>query len=199
MRRTFLTAPSALLLAVILFFSYCGKDGDTGPAGPAGPAGPGGPAGGPGAPGPKGDTGTANVIYSEWLNVEYEADTIMDVTRTIIDTIGFEGFIDAAKLTNDILNRGEIKVYLNVNTGADPVVFPIPYYDVYTNLNINTLFFLQTIRLYSNGNASTFSAGGETFQQYRYILIPGSVPGQKAPKVNWNNYNEVKEYLGLSN
>ena len=199
MRRTFLTAPTALLLAVVLFFSYCGKDGDTGPVGPAGPAGAAGPAGGPGAQGPKGDTGTANVIYSEWLDVVYEADTIMDATRTIIDTIGFIGTIDAPKLSNDILSRGEIKVYLNVSAASDPVVFPIPYYDVYTNLNINPIYFLQTISLYSNANASTFEDGGNKFQQYRYVLIPGSVPGQKAPKVNWNNYNEVKEYLGLSN
>ena len=199
MRKTLFTMPSALFLAVILFFSSCGKDGDTGPAGPAGPAGAAGPAGGPGAQGPKGDTGTANVIYSAWLDVTYQPDTIKNAAGVVIDTVGFFANIAAPKLTNTILNTGEIKVYINVNTSAQPVVFPIPYYDVYTNININPTYFLQSIQLYSNADISTITISGTKRQQYRYILIPGVVPGQKAPKVNWNNYNEVKDYLGLSN
>ena len=199
MRKNLFAMPTALLLAVILFFSYCGKDGATGPAGPAGPAGSAGPAGGAGAQGPKGDTGTANVIYSAWLDVAFQPDTIKDAAGNVIDTIGFFVNIAAPKLTNAILNSGEIKVYINVNTAAVPVVFPLPYYDVYTNININPTYLLQQIQLYSNADISTITVGGVKRQQYRYILIPGAVPGQKAPKVNWNNYNEVEEYLGLSN
>ena len=199
MRKNLFAMPTALLLAVILFFSYCGKDGATGPAGPAGPAGSAGPAGGAGAQGPKGDTGTANVIYSAWLDVAFQPDTIKDAAGNVIDTIGFFVNIAAPKLTNAILNSGEIKVYINVNTAVVPVVFPLPYYDVYTNININPTYLLQQIQLYSNADISTITVGGVKRQQYRYILIPGAVPGQKAPKVNWNNYNEVAEYLGLSN
>jgi hypothetical protein len=199
MRKNFFTMPSAFLLAVVLFFSYCSKDGDTGPAGPPGPAGPAGPAGGAGAQGPKGDTGTANVIYSAWLDVTYQPDTIKDAAGNVIDTVGFFANIPAPKLTAAILDRGEIKVYINVGTATQQAVFPLPYYDVYFNLNINPTYLLQNIQLYSNGNISTVTVSGVKRQQYRYILIPGVVPGQKAPKVNWNNYNEVQQYLGLSN
>jgi len=200
MRNTSLTFPSGLLLAVILFFSYCAKDGATGPAGAAGTAGsagPAGPAGGPGAPGPKGDTGTANVIYSAWLDVAFSP--IVDSSATPFDTLAYEATIPAPKLSNTILNTGEIKVYINVGPSTVPAVFPIPYFSPFNGISINPIFSLQTIELISNANISTFTSNGVKSQQYRYILIPGVVPGQKAPKVNWNNYNEVQEYLGLSN
>src|SRR5215217_3270814 len=63
-----------LSLIVVTFFVACQK-GDTGPAGPAGPAGAAGANGanGPQGPaGPQGDPGTANVIYSDWLDVTFE-------------------------------------------------------------------------------------------------------------------------------
>jgi hypothetical protein len=58
----------ASLVLITFIFTQCQK-GDVGPAGPAGPTGAAGAAGSPGATGPKGDTGTANVIYSPWLDV----------------------------------------------------------------------------------------------------------------------------------
>ena len=202
MRKTFVSWPTALFLAVIVFFSYCGKDGATGPAGPTGPAGTAGPAGTPGTQGPqgpKGDTGTANVIYSAWLDVKYSPDTV-HLPGGVIDTGGYFANVTAAKLTNAILNTGEIKVYINVGTPTQQVVLPLPYFDIYTSVNINPAFFLQRIQLYSNADISSFTDGtGAKRYQYRYVLIPGAVPGQKAPKVNWNNYDEVKSYLGLSN
>jgi hypothetical protein len=183
----------ASLVLITLIFTQCQK-GDVGPAGPAGPAGPGGPAG---STGPKGDTGTANVIYSPWLDVAYAADTVH--SGAIIDTIGFYASITAAKLTNAILNSGEIKVYLNLGTSTTPDIVPMPYFDVYSGININPDYSLQKIFLYANINAGTVTISGQKYLQYRYILIPGSVPsGRVAQPVNWNNYNEVKAYLGLT-
>ncbi len=199
MKKTSLTMPSVLLLAVVLFFSYC-KKGDTGPAGPAGaagPAGPAGPAGANGAQGPKGDTGTANVIYSAWLDVAFVAVT--DTVAGVVDTLGYDAEIPAPKLTDAILNRGEIKVYLNAGTPTDLAVFPLPYFNINSLLSINAFFVPGFILVSSNADASTVTISGQKTLQYRYILIPGSVPGQKAPKVNWNNYSEVEAYLGLKN
>lgn len=129
----------------------------------------------------------------------YQPDTIKNAAGVVIDTLGYFATIAAPKLTNAILTNGEIKVYVNLGTSTQPVVLPLPYFDIYTNLNINPAFLPLNIQLYSNGDISTFTASGVKRQQYRYILIPGVVPGQKAPKVNWNNYNEVQQYLGLSN
>src|SRR4051812_48308804 len=79
MRHNFCSKVFMPLIAVTLLFAYC-KKGDTGPAGPAGANGAAGTPGAAGPTGPqgaKGDTGTANVIYSQWLDVAYDADTLM--------------------------------------------------------------------------------------------------------------------------
>ena len=181
------------LLVIAFIFTQCQK-GDVGPAGPAGPAGAAGPAG---STGPKGDTGTANVTYSPWLDVTYAADTVHN--GAIIDTLWWLAHITATKLTQAILDRGEIKVYMNWGTQADPDIAPLPLIDVFfTGLTINPEFLLQRIDLYSNFNASTQTISGQKYLQYRYILIPGSVPSGRIRHVDWNNYNEVKAYLGLT-
>ncbi len=68
-----------IVLFTLVIFASCQKEGDEGPAGPAGPAG---------SQGPKGDTGVANVIYSEWLDVEFEAQVptlaIRRVTKLLL-------------------------------------------------------------------------------------------------------------------
>jgi hypothetical protein len=189
----------ASLVLITFIFTQCQK-GDVGPAGPAGPTGSAGAAGSPGATGPKGDTGTANVIYSAWLDVTYNGlDTVHNNDGTI-DTVLWGASITANKLTQPILDRGEIKVYMKWGTLTNPDIAPLPILDpFFTGLIINPEFLLQKIDLYSNFNASTFTDQGQKYLQYRYILIPGSVAGRLSkPAVDWNNYNAVKAYLGLT-
>jgi hypothetical protein len=180
--------PLAYLLVISLLFANC-KKGDVGPAGPTGPAGP------SGSQGLKGDTGTANVIYSGWLDVAYQPDTIH--IGTAIDTIGFYGNITATKLTNAILSGGELKVYMNAGTSANPDVFILPYLDPYSGIHVTPEFFVQRIYLYSNANVSTVTQNALKYLQYRYILIPGGVNARMAHPVDWSDYNKVKIYLGL--
>lgn len=189
----------ASLVLITFIFTQCQK-GDTGPAGPAGPTGATGAAGPAGATGPKGDTGTANVIYSPWLDVTYAGlDTVHNTDGTI-DTVLWGASITANKLTQAILDKGEIKVYMNWGTQTNPDISPLPILDpFFTGLVINPEFLVQRIDLYSNFNASTVTQNAQKYLQYRYILIPGSVAGRLSkPAVNWNNYNEVKAYLGLT-
>ncbi len=188
--KPFLTVFTSLLV-VTLIFTQC-KKGDAGPAGPAGPAGA---AGGTGPQGPKGDTGTANVIYSAWLDVTYTVDTVHN--GTVIDTVGYYANITANKLTSAILNSGEIKVYMNWGTPGTPDVTPLPFFDIYTLLSVSPDFFLQRIFLYADFNASTVTISGQKRLQYRYILVPGSVAGRFSKPINWKDYNEVKAYFGL--
>lgn len=191
-----------LVVAIALLIASCGKDGAQGPAGDQGPAGPAGPAGagGPaGADGEKGDTGVANVIFSEWLDVGY-LDTFSVNPNDITDTtfISFGG-IEATKLTNEILNTGEMKVYVNLGNPQEPNVVPLPYFSVYTIVNINVDFALGFIYLTSNVNAGTYidNDDGLKYQQYRYVLIPGGVAARTKQSVDWNNYKQVKEFLKL--
>lgn len=161
----------------------CSKEGPTGPAGATGPAGPQGPGG---AQGPAGQPGTANVIYSDWIDTTtWNADTVHN--GATIDTLGFFADIDVPALDTNILNHGEIKVYVNVSTDPTfPIVFPVPFNN--GSVFIDPIFAPNIIELSSNSDL--------TGLPFRYILIPGGTHARTA-KINWNNYNEVKAYLGL--
>ncbi|HZJ59019.1 MAG TPA: hypothetical protein VFD24_02040 [Chitinophagaceae bacterium] len=182
MRKTLRLLSYILSVAFVVGIVSCSKDG---PAGPAGATGPAGPAGAAGAAGPAGPTGTANVIYSDW---DTTATWIVDTVHNgaTIDTVGYHANLAAPKLDTTILNRGEVKVYVNANTTADPVVFAVPYNDGL--IFIDAVFFTGTIQLVSNVKL--------TGVPFRYILIPGGTHA-RTTKVNWNNYSEVKAYLGL--
>ncbi len=190
MKKSFLTMSCYLVMTATMLLTACEKEGSEGPAGPAGPAG---------NPGPAGPAGAANVIYSEWLNVAYNA-----ITSPAGDTLRFVANIPAAKLVDSILSKGEIKVYFNFETPSNKDVVPLPYFDpIYFDpaAVINPDYVPGKIILSSNYNMGTFDENGEKRFQYRYILIPGGTtagrPAQDGKAIDWNNYKEVQAYLGL--
>lgn len=190
MKQKIFTIPCYLVIIVTMLLASC-KKGDTGPAGATGPAGP------AGAPGPTGPAGTSNVIYSAWFNLDYNPEIDNG------DTVRFNANIQAPKLVDSILSKGEIKVYFNFRTPSNPDVIPLPYFDpIYFNpaIVINPDYFPGLIFLTSNYNMGTFDENGEKRFQYRYILIPGGTAARPAPggkTIDWNNYKEVQAYLGL--
>jgi hypothetical protein len=180
MRKTLRLLSYISSVVLIIGIVSCSKEGPTGPAGATGPAGPAGPAG---SQGPAGQPGTANVIYSDWT------DTVTYGLLGAPDTIA--GEILAPQLTADILNNGEIKVYANLNTTADPIVVPLPLHGGFFLGDggfIDVVFFPGAIDIVSNRGIDGLLL--------RYILIPGGTHARMA-KIDWNNYNEVKAYLGL--
>src|SRR6478735_6318971 len=112
----------ALLLCGICLFGACGKDGAAGPKGDTGAAGPAGPKGEPGK------DATSGIIYSDWLDVTYEA--VKEETDTDgngkLDTIFFGASIEAEKLTDEILSTGDIKVFINTYSEAEKDIAPLP-------------------------------------------------------------------------
>jgi hypothetical protein len=191
MKRMTLQILVTFLVAIAISFSSCSKEG------PVGPQGEQGPQGAQGAQGSQGDPGTANVIYSNWLNVSFDADTVHN--GAVIDTIGFYSTIEAAGLDNSILTSGEIKVFLNLGTADDAYVVPLPYFSPYNGITIEPSFYVGNIDIYSNIDAGTAQdQSGNIFQQYRYILIPGGTAARKSgSQVDWNDYASVKKYLNL--
>ena len=182
--------PLYLLLVLPLFFASCSKEGPTGPQGETGAAGA---TGATGATGAQGEPGTANVIYSDWLDVTYEGS----------DTTGWFAEIDAPQLDDSILNTGTMKVYVNFlsDSANNQLILPLPVINeiYFTGVTIQPYFSNQTITLVSNGNVSSYTDNGNHYFQYRYVLIPGGTAAGRNPKgtVNWNNYAEVKKFLGL--
>lgn len=185
------STPFYLFLALPLFFASCTKEGPVGPPGPEGPAGPTGAAGAAGAAGTagaKGDPGTANVIYSDWLDVAYSLTP---------DSSSLIAEIPAPQLVDSILNTGTMKVYLNLNNIDTSFVVSLPFTTV-GGVLITPFFSPGLITLQSNADAGTYTENGKKYLQYRYVLIPGGTAAGRRPNgIDWNNYAEVKKYLGL--
>lgn len=183
-------AIAGISMSIMLFVASCAKDGEPGATGPAGPQGPPGSSGAAGPSGVPGPPGTANVVYSPWLNVKYEGS----------DTTGWFATIDAPKLVDSIINKGDVKVFLNIGSDStnDQFIVPLPIRDIIIpGLIITPAFQPQLINLVSNYDVSSDSVRGYHYFQYRYILIPGGTASGRTVSINWNDYNQVKQYLNL--
>ena len=187
MRKTFRLLPFILSIALITTIVSCGKEGPAGPAGAPGPAGPAGPSG---PAGPAGPAGTANVIYSDWLDVPFQV-----VKNTAGDTLRWEGTITATKLDANILSKGEIKVFVNLNTAASPTVVALPIDALAFGFIVTPIFEVGKITLIGDDDWGTFTDQGSKYFQYRYVLIPGGTTARSV--INWNDYKQVQKYLGL--
>ena len=170
------------MLAIALSVTAC-KKGDPGPKGDAGPAGPNGNTG---AKGDKGDNGASAVSYSPWLDLTFTEDTTNDI---------FFNLITEPKITDDILSKGEIKVFWNFGSPADKFIVPLPFSG---NFSIQSFYTAGQIELDASTDVSSFTdASNNKRFQFRYVIIPGGTALRTSTKINWNNYEEVKAYLGL--
>lgn len=193
MRRNLRLLPFILGMALVTMIVSCTKEGPAGPAGATGPAGPAGASGPQGPAGSNGQPGTANVIYSDWIDVTY--DTVWNQTH---DTVySYTAAITAPKLVDSILNKGEIKTYVNLGTPTSPAVIALPADAFVWGIIISPIYEAGTITLIADDNYSTrLNSNNEKTLQYRYVLVPGGTHARTA-NINWNNYAEVKAYLGL--
>ncbi|HUP12404.1 MAG TPA: hypothetical protein VM187_09340 [Niastella sp.] len=135
--------------------------------------------------GPKGDTGVANAIYSPWINVSFENGAIVRPGDTVAVAT-----IDAPKITKEVLDKGTVKVYINLGTAAEPNIAPLPFFEPTGYYWVNADFSVGKINLTSTWYAD-FSA------PYRYVIITGTVPSGRAATVDYNDYNAVKEYYKI--
>lgn len=163
-----------LTLSVLLLVA-CSKDGDQGPVGPQGPQGvqgESGPAGSDGqdgadgvdgVDGEDGATGTANVIFSEWIDSTFDNN---------IAASGAGINIEAELLTQEIIDDGIVMVYARNEeflTGND--VFPLPQI-ISNRQHAFRLEEVGTIRI-TILSLDGSSIGSPFFESYRYVLIPG--------------------------
>lgn len=148
-----------------------GADGMDGADGINGTNGTNGADGADGAQGEQGDTGTANVIYSEWVNTEL-GNSIMTSSAS------FE--ISAPQINTDMLNEGTILVYARrivVDDGGN-LVYQLPI--VFGAGRQQSYYFraeVDAIRITVVANQEGENVNDGSFlEQYRYVLIPGGVP-----------------------
>lgn len=172
--------------------------------------------------GPKGDTGTADVMYSDWLKFDPWSNTLNDSE--------YKMYITEPKLTlNFFENGGTVLSYLLFfqTQGQDTTsftVYSLPAGSFPTGLlGFNSTFTLNFIVMYY-GNTSEIELyvtadGGilppapplflqdqpdfedpivEYHYRFRYILIPGGVHLRRsAPPPDVKNYKATCEYYGI--
>ncbi len=140
-----------LLLCVTLVMLGCAK-GDRGPTGP------------------KGDPGTANVIYSDWFSPPtWNAVTEFGIAwRTY--TMG------APSLTQDVVDHGAVLVYMRF-IGYDPAVVQLPVVLPDVGLSFSFRARVDSVRAeyYSPASPTTYPMIAPSYNQVRYVLIPGGV------------------------
>ncbi len=180
---------------VLLWFSVLIFNGCKGPAGPAGPAGPVGTQGPTGGVGPTGPTGTANIIYSNWAKAgSWTSDNIFGVQRSYID-------ITAPRLSQEILDRGMVLVYVKLETDNNQVrQLPVRVYAQFTEEMIDFALSFNKIRIWSTPITTPqrpTPAIPSRNNEFRYVLVPGA----QAARLNYENmtYEEAKAAFGFDN
>jgi hypothetical protein len=138
-----------------------------------------------------GEPGTANVIYSDWLERPNGTETTIDATSGMLYTYS------VPQITNEILNSGTVLVYMQFN-GAD--IFALPYTsraggNINTIEAITTLGNLKIFRYRHDGVAPAISVGFGV--KFRYIIIPGGTPAARSINLRDRSYEEVCELLAI--
>jgi hypothetical protein len=162
------TASTTFFTAILIFaFTAC-SDGDPGPTGPQGPQGEQGTQGTQGPGGEKGDPGTANVIYSEWMDVEWNgANDPNYKTMKIPEPM----------ITSEFLEKGGVSLFfIRVISGETTLVVPVPYQQgsVYLTSVAQIISGVSTLGLIAlTQDGSSFSEDQFAGLEVRYVLIPG--------------------------
>ncbi|WP_299259315.1 collagen-like protein [uncultured Aquimarina sp.] len=168
-----------IMISLLIFSCSDGEDGAVGPAGLNGVDG---------TDGTDGETGTANVIYSDWIDSEFEEDI----------TDGFDSFsISAPELTQELIESGTLLVYGRIDNGT-VYQLPLVLYGF-----INESYFVRIIEpgafsLGVEGVASN-NIGAPFFNDvFRYIIIPGGLAAGKST-VDYQNmsYEEIVEHFNI--
>jgi len=177
----FLKTIFTILLVAISTISCSSDDGTDGTNGVDGQQGA------PGAP------GTANVIYSAWINAPTAA------AETVDGTSGMATTINAPELSDEILSKGTILVYVSFGSGT----FAVPYTSTAGGF-VNTITAISTlkkIKLFRFRHDQGGTVNIPTSLSWRYILIPGGVTAatSKAAKPDYAkmSYEEVCAHFNI--
>ncbi len=177
-----------------------GEQGEQGPQGEQGEQGPQGPPGEQGEQGEQGVPGTANVMYTDW--VSFDVSGWNQVTEFGRVTQLYE--IQEENISNDIINRGVVLVYIRFGGSTAPRLLPVTGYVTTTTKEQHIWHRLSAgkiILVFHNLNDTTNPGTFGSGNQYRYIIIPGgTLISYKADGINLQklSYDEVLETLNVT-
>jgi hypothetical protein len=198
-----------LVFGISFFIGSCTK---TGPAGPPGAAGSTGPAGPPGSQGPQGNanvfTDTFSLVSADWVwNSLYTYSTPGGGY-----TAYFTRYHDVSfsKLTQGILDSGQIMVFMTPNQLDTNQWAPLPYTflafgsQYYYNYVFETmpgkvrLHYFYTANGPSGVVSNTLSTDEIPFHKFKIVITGGTVSTDMIRNhVDPGNYAQVMAYLNL--
>ena len=204
-----------MALGATMLVTSC-KKGDTGPAGPKGDTGATGSTGATGATGAPGTNGkdgkdgtNAQVFYSDWITLNLTEIDHTDGEQPDMADFDFMQSISAPKITADILDKGQIFVYVKNSLGT---IFSIDnYYGIYDKdvtgdyrYALSHSYSVGQVNLYTSFNINKINALNN---KVRYIIIPGVTPsgriavgaaaGHTVEELKKMSYAEITKLLGI--
>lgn len=136
--------------------------------------------------------GTANVIYSSWIEVNWNITDRSTLKQMLISE---------PRTTEKFTNRGTLLMYAQNPTPENNIVVPLPFFQGNDHLYY---YALNGDNTYSDGiilNAESIDGstpvGDFSGVEVRYVLIPGGVPAKMQPDF-FKDYEAVAEYYGFN-
>lgn len=194
--------------ALLLVFACSPEEGENGAIGPQGPQGeqgipgPQGENGEDGAQGPQGEQGPqgvpgdTNVIYSDWFTLPFPED--------ISSTTNYSESIVAPDVTEAIVERGLVIVFARLDESPS-FVRQLPYTDFgsqqyydpgFRSASPTSNVGVVSVAIWSMDGSPI---GAPLFDEYRYIIIPGSIPasGKSAQEFSKMSYEEITSLFNI--
>lgn len=187
--KKLLTGITAILFSTMILTS-CTKEG---PAGPAGATGPVGPTGATGPAGPTGQTGNANVrsntitlLPNNWSWNNASNNSYSDITWSAI--------------TSDVFNYGFVYAFIKSTNNGQDIWIPLPKIEPLTP----TVWNKYDIAYISLGGLRIRYAWSDnrnspptTTNTFKLVAVSGTAKAAN-PNVNWQDWNQVKEALHIT-
>lgn len=121
--------------------------------------------------GPQGVPGTANVIYSDWIPVDWDLENDQGSLMQI----------DEARITEEFMETGLVLLFIRFNDGGSGFVYAVPFSNPSTSsyfvvVNSEIRLVVQTMDGSNLSNNYLFNH----LTHVRYVLIPGGVNASTA-------------------
>lgn len=178
-----------IALSCCLFIASCNKDviEVEGPTGPQGATGATGPAGTPGM------DGNANIISR---NITYYVSDFVEQGTPGEQLHKYTATKSISDITDDVYNNGAVIVYYR-GFGSSVPWYSLPQ-TIYENGGTYTLTYAHSLgQLTVQKYDADLTSEPPSFDLHLKVIILPSMYGKKDIPINWDKYEEVKDYFNL--
>ncbi|GAA3771952.1 hypothetical protein GCM10022271_00090 [Corallibacter vietnamensis] len=145
----------------------------------------------PGEQGPAGEDGNANVVSSDWFQIQFDhTNGANDYGYMAIDIPNYQEFID---------NGGVAMMYVRQTLlGDEYIIYQLPYEDIFSFAlaNVPSEGVENSLILFAN-QTDVSDLETEPGLTFRYILVPGNTTSKSQVNFEKMSYEDVINQLGL--